>query len=354
MLRRASGLRSPGRGVALVEVATRAKVAPSVVSRLLNGDATLRIRAETELRIRVAVRELDYHPNASARALRMSGSGAIGLLVYDVSNPLFVNEVAGATASANEAGYVVLLADAAVFARDHEAYKRLVYSSRLDGILFQGGGLAEDVALVELAITRVPMLLLNWQLGPEIPSVLLDDAAGVQIAVDHLVSLGHRDIGHITGFPGTDAAVRRKQAFEEAIASAGLTCNPEWTVAGAWDVASGKLAMRELLAVRDRPSAVFVDNVISAIGAIREAFERSVAVPHELSLVALHDSWVAEHTTPSITTVKLPFYQMGWDGVKLLLDARAGSVTGEHVVRDPAPVLMVRGSTSRPKTWISS
>ena len=280
----------------------------------------------------------------------MSGSGAIGLLVYDVSNPLFVDEVAGATASASEAGYVVLLADAAVFARDHEAYKGLVYSSRLEGIIFQGGGLAEDVALVELAMTRVPMLLLNWQLGPDIPAVLPDDAAGVQIAVDHLVSLGHRDIGHITGAPGTDAATRRRQAFDRAIGLADLTCRPEWTVAGAWDVPSGRLAMRELLAVQDRPSAVFVDNVISAIGAIREAFDRGVAVPEELSLVALNDSWVAEHTTPSITTVKLPLYQMGWDGVKLLLKARVGSVRGEHVVRDPAPVLIVRGSTARPKT----
>lgn len=332
----------------IVQVAGLAHVTPSVVSRLLNNDPLLRIRPATESRIRAAVRQLDYHPNASARALRTLHSGAIGLAVYDVTNPMFADIVAGATASANEAGYVVLLADATALATDLEASKSLIHSSRLEGILFQGGGLPNDIAFVERTKKRMPVVLLNWSMGAGIPAVLPNDEMGVQMAIDYLVSLGHRRIAHITGFPGTHPAGRRQQAFERAIATVGLTSIPEWTVPASWDVANGRLAMKRLLSVSEQPSAVFVDNVISALGALREAIDSGVGVPQELSIIALHDSWVAELVSPQLTTVKLPLYEMGWDGVKLLLEPPTDQARESHVVLRPAPLLMARSSTAAP------
>ena len=329
----------------IVDVAALARVNPSVVSRLLNQDPTLRIRPATRARVIAAVSELNYHPNASARALRTLRSGAIGVAVYNVSNPIFVDIVSGATAGATDAGYVVLLVDVSTLSQDLDRYKNLIYSSRLDGLLFQGTGLEDDVRLVELAVGHIPIVLLNWSLRPGIPAVLPNDTVGVHLAIEHLASLGHRTIGHITGAPGTDAAVRRLAAFEAALAAAGLKTRGDWTAVGSWDAATGRAAMRQLLAARTRPTAVFVDNVISGLGALREAVDEGVEIPDELSVVALHDSWVAEVVTPSLTTVKLPLFEMGRQAVKLILNPTDGVESGGPIVPEVAPELIPRRST---------
>lgn len=325
--------------VTLADVARMARVDPSVVSRVINSDGRLVIKPETRERVLAAIRELNYHPNAAARSLRTAQSGAFGLLIPDFSNPIYAEIIKGAEAAAGERGALLLTATADP--DRPERYVQTLISGRVDGLLLAAGNLDPKVVSSLVASGR-PVASVNQRIPGVERAVLADDERASRIAVKHLLDLGHTRIAHLRGPQDSDTAKRRLAGYRRAMRSAGLEVGP--IVGAGYSSENGITAMRELLALRPRPTAVLIANVAAAVGALSAAIHARVDVPGDISVVAIHDIALAANLLPALTTVRMPLPQMGRAGLHALVDDGEPGIT---VVRDPTE-LIVRESTAPP------
>ncbi len=338
-------MRTTGGAARLADVARSAGVGTSIASRVLNGDPTVSIRAETRERIEAAARELSYRPNALARGLKLARTMTLGMVIPNLPYPVNAEIIRGAERRAAAAGYVMLLADAEEFLQTGEAYRRLLLERRVDGLLIASASTSEGF-LEELSSRQLPFVLVNRRVPNVGPSVTVDDAAGMQLAVEHLAGLGHRLLAHIAGPADVDTAHRRLVGFRAGLRTAGVDLPSAQVVESPLDEEGGFRAMERLLAAEPRPTAVAVWSLVSAIGALAAAKRRGVRVPEDLSLVAFHDAPIAAYLEPPLTTVRMPLGEMAERSVDCLLRLVAGQRAASVVVRTP-PELVERASTAR-------
>lgn len=332
--------------VSITDVARAAGVTPAVVSRVLNGDPTLHVRAQTRERVLAAVRELDYTPSHAARALRHSKSNALGLAVHDMSNPVYGEIIIGAQKATTDAGYVLLLADIDGLARGDETFRRAVQGGAIDGLLLQRAGTYSDRKIVEAATTRIPTVLINDR-SSKLASVALDDVGGSRLATQHLIDLGHSRIGHLR-IGGTNRSGARVRGWRQALTGAGLVPDERWEVHGGYSMSTGYQGMRTLLSLSELPTGVVAGNVLAGIGALTAVRDAGLSVPDDLSIVAFHDIPYTAHLVPPLTAVAMPLRELGAASVTLLIERLAGGAPRRVVVHDPRPELIVRGSTAPP------
>jgi LacI family transcriptional regulator len=333
----------------LADVARAAGVSVSVVSRVLNNDPALRAREDTRDRVRAAAAKLSYTPNHAARALRLSHAETIAVVVPDVTNAIVSEVLRGVEDASVEAGLQVLLGRSHRLQPGDNPLRRLVDQGRVDGFLLQTVD-DQDAQEAEQAIgNKVPVVLLHAR-GAHKGSVIIDDAKAAQIATDHLLKLGHTDIAFVSGPPKAQTARRREQGFAQAMAAAGVRRRSAWTLHAGYRPSDGRRAAHELLESDRRPTAIIVANANSAAGALKGAQECGVSIPDELSIVSIHDTWVSEMSTPGLTTVKTPLYDLGGEGVRQLTARLSGNRAEDVMITDPPPVLVKRASTAPPPT----
>ncbi len=330
----------------LKDVALRAEVSLSVASRVLNNDSGARINPETRERVLSAAAELNYVPDHRARALRLSRAGAIALVVPEVNNAIFANLHAGVQEACRERDTAVFLAQLASPDEGTESLGRIIGNGRVDGVIVQRGERYSDDHLRAAIALDVPVVLFNSSLDGHAGSVALDDSASVRIALEHLRDLGHREVGFIAGAAQHDAAARRLEAFTAHVGTLGLITRPDWIQPAGWEAEAGAEAMTRLLAVDGRPTAVLVASLNAAVGALATAITHGVRVPQDLSLVTIHDTWIAEYTSPSMTTVAMPMHAAGRAAATMLLDHLTGTPLVDLVVNEPGPQLIRRNSTA--------
>lgn len=331
----------------LADVAQAARVSVSVVSRVLNDDPALRARDDTRERVRAAAARLGYTPNHAARTLRLSRAGTIALVLPDIGNPIVAETMRGAEDRANDTELHVLLGRSERLREGGAELQRIVADRRVDGFLVQLDDDANVREFERVVKPSTPMILLHAR-GRQNPSVVLDDEAGAALATAHLVDLGHTAIGFIGGLPASQTGKRREKGFRTTMGEVGLPRPREWITARGYGAPAGGRAVDDILDAVRRPTGVVVANVNAAFGVMRRLGERGVRVPDELSVVAIHDSWFAEYLTPAITTVRMPLYELGREGVRLLTARMAGGRPENHVVVDPRPRLVLRESTAPP------
>ncbi|HEX6342361.1 LacI family DNA-binding transcriptional regulator [Umezawaea sp.] len=329
----------------LQDVADAAGVSRSVASRVLTGDSRARVSEATRTRVREAAEALRYVPSHRARALRFRRSGAVGLIVPDVTNAVFADMLGGVQDKAGEAGMSVLLGQVDPPPSGHGRLRELVAEGRVDGVLLQRREDLDDSALARVLGDDVPVVLINSRLPGRSGSVVLDDVAGARLATRHLVELGHERIGHLAGVPHHDTAVRRHQGYVETMAEAGLTIAPEWVVRAGWEAAAGAEAAHRILEAPRRPTALVVSSVNAAVGAVSALGRAGVRVPEDMSVVTVLDTWVAQAWNPALTTVRLPLRELGRAACGVLIEHLGGTPLRDLVVADPAPRLVLREST---------
>jgi LacI family transcriptional regulator len=332
----------------LSDVAALAGVSISAVSRVLSNAPSSRVSSATRQRIEDAARELDYHPNFAARALKFSRTNVIALVVPDLTNAIFTELMRGVEEAAAELGYMVLLARAESMQPAAGTLAALVGEGRVDGVLVQVGNTTTTEDLAGILDGRVPAVLINSRRDDHVGSVILPDEEGVAVAVRHLVSLGHTAIGLVNGLPTTDSAERRGAGFDEAMAAAGLSVNPDFVTWLGYEPQQGRAAMRALGALEERPTAIVVANVNAALGLLVEARGFGIGIPGDLSIVAIHDAWTAENSWPPLTTVRMPLYELGKRSMAEIFGRIRTGAIADIVVRDPPPELVLRDST-RPR-----
>lgn len=325
------------RTVRLRDVAAAAGVDASVVSRVLSGDARLSIRPETRERVLAAAARLDYRPNTAARTLKTARTMAIGMIVPDLANVNYATIARGAEEAAGTAGYVLLVAHGSASDRLPDLH------GRIDGLLI-GMATSETPRHGEFG-GGVPALLVNRREPCGVPSVTVDDEAGGALAVSHLLSLGHRRIGHVAGPQNADTARRRLRGYTAALELAGVRPEPDWIAETTFDEAGGNVAATRLLKGEPRPTALFVGNVRAAIGALAAARRLGLRVPDELSIVGFHDAPFAAYLDPALTTVRMPLEEMGRQAVDSLLALLGGRSVDDMMVATP-PELVVRASSA--------
>lgn len=329
----------------IADVAALAGVDRAVVSRVINNDSGLSIRDSTRQRVLDAIAMLNYRPNAAARSLRTARTRTLGLLIPDFANPVYAEIVKGAERAAADVGSVLVAGSADGVGTTAATYLELLGHGRIDGLLVATGGLPQ-AQQDELARLHLPWLLINRRGRERRRYVILDDELAAALAVDHLISLGHRRIAHITGPRGADTAQRRRTGYTKTLRRAGISADPALTISADYTPDGGADAMHTLLQTQHTPTAVFVANVASAIGALHAAHELSLRVPDDISVVAVHDFPLAARLVPPLTTVRMPLDQLGQRAVQLLLRT-PGDAEIREVVREPID-LVVRESTGAP------
>ena len=309
----------PGRAARLDDVAVIAGVAKSTVSRVMSGEATLSVRAETRQRILDVAAELGYQPDSRARALRLRRTHTLGIVVPEIDNPAFGTIIRSAQKAAVARGYSLFISLADKDQPDGELYRRLVAGSRVDGVLVTT---TSDPALVaELRRRAIPYVLVNREIEGESASIIVDYVDGTMRAVAHLAALGHRRIALISGRLHQYAGQKRLEGFRLGLAAAGLPFDTELVAETdyGWDEAGDALA-RMLSGPGDPPSAVCAANAVIASGAIARARRLGRSVPRDLSVVALMDAPLAAMGVPAITAVQYPFEELGRLAVDALID----------------------------------
>ncbi|MDY0908216.1 LacI family DNA-binding transcriptional regulator [Microbacterium sp. CFBP9034] len=332
----------------LSDVAARAGVSVSAVSRVLSDAPSARVSEDTRRRIQDAAQELGYRPNFAARALKFSRTNVVGLIVPDLTNAIFTELMRGVEDEAHRRGYMVLLARAEGMPEGEESIPRLIGEGRVDGVLVQVGDHMRPHDLQKLVEGTLPVVFVNSIHPQRAGSVVLEDEAGMRLATEHLIGLGHTRIAFIGGLPSSDTSERREQGFRAAMADAGHAVDDDHLTRLGYDPRSGGAALARLAALEPRPTAVVVANVNAAHGALLEARRLGLRVPEDLSLVAMHDAWTAENAWPPLTTVRMPLYELGRAAMAAIFDRITSGAVSDVTVSEPAPVLMVRESTSPP------
>lgn len=327
------------------DIARQANVSHSTVSRALTGSPL--ISRETTERIRKIAQKAGYRPSSAARSLVTSRSGAVGVVVTNIGDPFVAEVVGGIEDAANDHDYSVLLANSNADPDREVKVVRSFEERRVDGIVVTAsrvGSVYRDL----LANTGVPIVLLNNQHPSEfLYSVMIDNVAASREATRHLISLGHRYIGYIGDRIGYQSDTERFAGYREALDQADIPFQPDHVVHGNGKPEGSTLAIRRLLAVRPRPTAVFCYNDMTALGALAELRERGQTVPDDMSLIGFDDIFFAQFTDPPLTTIRQPKREMGRKAMETLLTIIGGS-TSERTITLPGE-LIVRRSTAPPK-----
>jgi LacI family transcriptional regulator len=340
-------------------VARAAGVSKSVASRALTGDVRARMSAATRARILAAAAELDYVPNARARALRQSRSGAIGLIVPDVNNAVFADMLLGVQEATTRDGTDVLLGQVDPPPAGTVQLSRLVREGRVDGLLIQRREDFDDPMLAAVLQSGIPAITINCRIPDRAGSVILDDHRGAATATEHLITLGHRKIAFISGTKMHDTAARRKQGYADTLAAAVLPPDPAWIVDAGWEADAGSMALETLhrraaLGQPGGPTAVVVASVNAAVGALSTALRLGLQVPGELSIVGINTTWVSNTVYPAITTVRMPLRRLGEVAATMLIEHLGGGTLTDVTIDDPAPELVIMETSTAPSTHRSS
>ncbi len=333
----------------LKDVARRAGVDPSTVSRVLRGDERKPAKPETRQRIIEVANDLGYRANSVARSLRTRRREAIGLVIPDAANPGFAEIFKGVQAVTAAAGWHVIVVEGRPTAAPDLSWDRLVFEGRVDGLLVLVATIRDPV-VKRVVENGFPIVLVNRRSNGVAGSVVTNDARGSEVAVGHFFDLGHRRIAHIAGPANLDTGRRRLVGFRDALKRRDLHLDPAWIAETDYTEAGGAAAARALLD-RSRgnlPSAVYIASFMSGVGALDVFKAAGIGVPGDLSVIVSDELTLAAHTAPPLTTVDMPVRRMGEVAAHMLLRALAGEPASDIMLPDE-PRLVVRASTAPPR-----
>lgn len=303
--------------VTIKDIARLAQVSHTTVSRALN-DSPL-INSETKEKIKQLAQELGYTPNFSAKSLVMDRSYNIGLffstLQTGTSAGFFYETVRGVNGVVKD-GYNLVVRGI----DDYDHY-RSIHRKSFDGVIVMSQSSKDEPFLHHLADAGIPHIVLNRKVEDlKAVNILSDDAQGAYKAVRHMVKQGHRRIAIIEGKEIFHSTSERKEGYLKALAESGLEECEGYQIRGSYDLKSGYNAMRKLLKLIPRPTAVFCMNDDMAVGAIKAVHDAGLQVPYDVSVAGFDDSMFSAFLSPALTTVKRPIEEISRQGALLLLE----------------------------------
>lgn len=338
------------------DIAEAAGVSQSTVSRVLNDVPTrVPIAAETRERVTLAARRLGYRPNPLARGLRGASTMLLGAVVRDITDPFFAGAVEALSVAAMNHGYNLVLGHARGRADDALALTAVLETRHCDAIVLLGDLQDQPRLFADLADLLVPVVGLWQGSSPlDVPTVDVDNKAGVRAGLDHLVGLGHERIAFVGGRPLGDIR-ERQAAFTEYMTERFGDVPSGYIQHVANTPGGGEEAIRALLGLPTPPTAIVTSTDTLAVGALHAAHSKGVRVPRDLSVVGFDDILLASHTIPALTTLRMPTAEIVGEGVRLAIElARDPTAPRKPSVTVMAPTLIVRQSTAPPRAAVPS
>lgn len=335
----------------LVDVAAAAGVSPATVSRALSQPELL--ASDTLAKVRASALELGYRPDAAARTLASGRSMAIGAVMPTLDNAIFAKALQAMQTTLAAEGFQLLVASHDYSAAAEMDAVRALLARGIDGLMLVGAEHAADTEAM-IAAASIPTVM-TWCAGEHHSAVTVDNERAGALAAQHLLDLGHRVIGMVTGgFSFNDRQRARMAGVRQTLQRAGLDL-PDWRVSQQpTTLAGGRSGCAALLELADPPTALIGGIDLIAIGCMVEAQSRGLQVPQHLSVVGIDDLDMSAHLSPSLTTVHVPTARIGADAAAMLLAiirdekkaARVELLT-ELVVRRSSGPEPSRGSSAR-------
>ena len=329
-------------GVTIRDVAERAKVSISTVSRVLND--TCNVHEDKRIRVIEAAAELGYTPNPAAQSLHSMKTGAIGILLPYVSGEFFAELLNGIDSAAQEGGRLLLISTSHNSEEELEAALRGMYR-RVDGILVMAPVTTAD-AVLKRAPHDIPVVFMNTRTErSDIPLITFDNYSGMRAMTEHLIERGHRRIGFITGPAAAFDAQERFRGYREALHAADIPLNEDLVVDGQFTQQAGYDGTRYLIGMDPRPTAIMTSNDDAALGAMSALREAHLRIPEDMALCGFDDIPSAAFAVPPLSTVHIPVRELGKQSVELLEAAiDTGLIPGRVSIKLPLE-LRLRGST---------
>jgi LacI family transcriptional regulator len=330
------------------DVAELAGVHRSTAARALNPTTSGLLTRETVARVVEAAQRLQYTPNTIARGLRTNRSSTIGVLIPDLTNPLFPPILRGVEEAIMPLGYTALIVNTDNDPERETANFHALLARQVDGLIVATAR-QRDPMLDEAERRGVAVVLVNRGTGGRrFPLVAGDDREGVRDAVAHLVELGHRRIAHLAGPGDVSTATVRASAFREAVGEHGLTPDAAPIVAcRGYTEQGGSDAMQQVVDAHPGTTAVLAGNDLIALGALRTLQARGLRCPQDVSVVGYNDMRFADALSPALTTVRVPHRLLGVEAAHLLLERIGTPGTPPKTLLLPCE-LVVRASTAAP------
>jgi LacI family transcriptional regulator len=307
------------------------------------------VNPQTAARVLRAADKLGYRPNRIARGLKTSRSHTIGVLIPDITNPLFPPILRGIEDRLDEEGYTSLIVNTDNDPERERIYLEAMRGRQVDGFISATARLDREL-LADLAGAGTPLVLINRSLEDgSVPAVTVDDRRGIGLAVQHVAALGHKQIGHVAGPQNLSTGHRRHQGFTDAMREAGLKVTKKHVrFTSYFTEEEGAKACGELLDAAPELTAIVAANDLVAIGCYDALAERGLRCPQDISIAGFNDMPFVEKLRPALTTVRVPQREIGKVAADLLLEQLGdGQEKATEILLEPT--LIVRDSTAPPR-----
>lgn len=299
--------------VTIKDVAKYANVSPATVSNVLNNN-TSEVGYRTRQTVLKAIKELNYTPNINARSLKRKTTQNIGVVMLHTEpkqllDPWTSQVVSGIVDVSREHGYSVYLDF--VEELSDEQYSRIFREKKTDGVIILGAAIDDEICTKVEKDKVTHVFIDRYTEETKTNCVCIDNKGGAITAVNHLFSLGHRKIAYIGASPVFSAGLYREQGYLEAMQKLGCPLRKDYICRGNWTEKSGYDALLKLLQTADPPTAIFCASDRMAFGALQAAQDKGVKVPDELSIMGFDNIQFSAYTSPGLTTLSVPMYEMG-------------------------------------------
>jgi LacI family transcriptional regulator len=326
--------------VTLQQVAERAGVSPSTVSRILNGTAV--VSEDKQKAVADAIAELGFVPNPVARGLAGGRTLSVGVVTQAIDSPFYGGALRGIEDTLQAAGYMPLFASGHWDPKAEKQCVDVLRSRRVDGLIVLTGRMSDSV--LEAVAADLPVVITGRRLlAPGLFSLDFDDESGARMAAEHLLQLGHRRIVFIRGDPLHPDAQARERGFRAALSAAGVPVDEALVLNGNYLEESGLRVVERLLDDGPRFTAIFASNDQMGVGAALALHRKGLRVPQDVSLVGFDDLPSSSYTVPPMSSVSQPIYELGKLAAAAMLDLLAGR---SPEISLPPPRVVLRESTA--------
>lgn len=333
--------------VSLKDIAVKTGVSYPTVSKVLQGKGT--VSPETRATILHVAKELGYVPNVVARSLVSKKTSTIGVVVSDFGDVALSQLFVGACQEADQQGISIVIGGVNPKREENMRHFRTLLERRVDGIVLFAPHLEQETWIAEILQDRLPLVSTHPLVNTTFSLVGTDGIVTGRTPTDHLIALGHTHIGTITGKSARSVTQQRLFGYQQALEAASIPYRAEWVEEGDWQVTGGYHATRKLLGRAPDLTAIYVHNDTMAVGVLSALRDLGRRVPDDFSVVGCDDLPLSAHLFPTLTTMHIPFQDLGEMAVKYLLDLISRRVTETRQMVLPT-YLVPRNSSGQCKT----
>jgi len=307
-------------GATLKDVAALAKVHPSTVSRVLRNVENLKISEDTKERIFKAIKELNYHPDQTARSLRLKKSFTIGLIIPNLASPYFIGIARSLDAECTKEGYTLIISDTNENQEKEIKAVYDLYSRGVDGLVIAPVQ-DSDEHIQDLINKKFPFVLIDRYFEKyETNAVICNDRDSAYNAIQHLIDLGHKRISFISGRPNLYPVIRRLEGYNKALNENNLEFHQELVCSSSPTLDDAYESVIKLMDLANPPTAILITGTVITLGVLKAIIEKKKSVPHDFSIIAFTDTILASYFMSPVTTVSHKLEDIGVKTFEILFE----------------------------------